>query len=165
MGTILFGVWSIVKTISMFLLDKTVRMAMLKQMLEANGVKWEARYYTIAIILAVVILGVDLIFRSFIGWAAISEGRGKRRSILYIIVACMVLWSSFWTITGLTSDYRDMLMQLTAPAPEGTPGKEPTISAIIIEITSFIMLIEMIYASIRVKKLTRRKKGQAKHGR
>ena len=40
-GTILFGVWSIVKTVGVFIFDKTRRMAVLKGMIEANGEAWE----------------------------------------------------------------------------------------------------------------------------
>lgn len=169
-GTIFFGVWSIVKTVGVFIFDKTRRMAVLKGMIESNGEAWEDRYYTIAIILAVIILAWDLLFRAFIGWAAISEGRGKHRSVLYIVIACLMLWTSIWTITGLSSDYVKYLVQLTSETPE-SPGQDPSLSAIIIEITSFIMLAEMIHASIRVRKLTKesgkhRKRGKTgKHGR
>lgn len=170
-GTILFGVWSIVKTLGLFYFDKARRMTALKTMIEANGAEWKDSYYTLAIILAVIILTWDLIFRTFIGWAAISAGHGKNRSILYIIIACLMLWSSVWTITGLSADYVNYLTQITAEIPE-TQMKEPSLSAIIIEITSFIMLVEMVHAAIRVRKLTAEMSGKhmkheetGKHGR
>lgn len=40
-GTIIFGVWSIVKTVGVFIFDKTRRMAVLKGMIESNGEAWE----------------------------------------------------------------------------------------------------------------------------
>lgn len=126
-GTILFGVWSIVKTLGLFYFDKARRMTALKTMIEANGAEWKDSYYTLAIILAVIILTWDLIFRTFIGWAAISAGHGKNRSILYIIIACLMLWSSVWTITGLSADYVNYLTQITAEIPE-TQMKEPSLS-------------------------------------
>lgn len=163
-GTIFFGVWSIIKTVGLFYFDKTRRLAVLKGAVEASGAVWEDRYYTVAVILAVVILTWDLIFRSFIGWAAISAGKGKRRSILYIIIASLMVWSSIWTITGLSADYVDLLVHITAQTPEES-WNEPTLSAIIIEITSLIMLVEMIHASIRVKKLTNENGKHKKRGK
>ena len=166
-GTILFGVWSIVKTVGLLYFDKARRMAVLKGMIEANGAVWEDRYYTFAVILAVVVLAWDLLFRSFIGWAAISEGMGKHRSVLYIVIACLMLWTSIWTITGLSTEYVKYLTQLTSLTSEtpGAPGKDPSLSAVIIEITSFIMLAEMIHASIRVRKLNRESGKHMKHGK
>ena len=169
-GTILFGVWSIVKTVGLFYFDKARRLAVLKGMIESNGAAWEDRYYTLAVVLAVIVLAWDLVLRAFIGWAAISEGMGKHRSLLYVIIACLMLWSSIWTMTGLSAEYVKYLIKLTSETPEA-PGQEPSLSAVIIEITSLIMLAEMIHASIRVRKLNgesgklkkRRKTG--KHGR
>ncbi len=161
-GTILFGVWSIVKTVGLFYFDKARRMAVLKGMIEANGAVWEDRYYTFAVILAVVVLAWDLLFRSFIGWAAISEGMGKHRSVLYIVIACLMLWTSIWTITGLSTEYVKYLTQLNSLTSE-TPGKDPSLSAVIIEITSFIMLVEMVHASIRIRKLNRESGKHMKH--
>lgn len=162
-GTIIFGVWSIVKTLGLFYFDRARRMAVLKGMIEAGGETWEDRYYLLAVVLTVIILMWDLAFRAFIGWAAISEGMGKRRSILYIIVACLMLLGSAGTITGLSSEYVRFLVQLTSETPEATT-QDPSLSAVIIEITSLIMLVEMIHASIRVRKLTKESGKHMKHG-
>lgn len=161
-GTIIFGVWTLLKSVGVLLLAKDRYLPILKEMIESGGEAWEDWYYLLLILMTVVSFSVELMFRLFVGWAAISEGSGRRRSIAYIIVAFIMLWSGIWTISGLASDYGQELAHM-ASGGSADPDNKASLSAIIIEITSFIMLAEIVYSSIRVRRLTKRREKHAKH--
>lgn len=163
-GTILFGFWAILKRVGVLLLAREKYLPVIRQMIESGGEEWKAQYYALLILMTVVSLSFELAVRIFVGLAAISEGRGRHRSILYIIAAFVLMWGSFTSMIDLAVDYRTELAGIFSGIASD-PDKETSMSAIIIELTSLIMLAEMIYASIRVRRLTGRSGKHMKHGR
>lgn len=164
-GTILFGFWAILKRVGVLLLAREKYLPKIMDIVSSTGEKWSEWYYVLLIVMTVIAMSVELLIRAFVGWAAISEGHGKHRSILYLIAAFLLMWGSFTSMIDLAVDYRTELAGIFAGITPD-PDKDTSMSAIIIEFTSMIMLAEMIYASVRVRILTGRstkRKKQSKH--
>ena len=102
----------------------------------------------VTLIMSAVVLLIDLWIRTYAGRSAIAISRGEKRgrgftmctvililgSILIIVMWCRAFY------TGLRTTDQKML-------------KELTFSSLIVEITSLILLIEMLISANRVRKL------------
>lgn len=161
-GTILFGVWSILKRVGVLLLAREKYLPKIMDVVSSTGESWNDWYYVLLIVMTVIAMSIELLVRAFVGWAAISEGRGRHRSVLYLMAAFLLLWNSFTSMIDLAVDYRTELAGIFSGI---TPDvdRETSMSAIIIELTSLIMLAEMIFASVRVRILTGRGIKHRKH--
>lgn len=145
-GIVLFSIWSMVKFLSMlFLLRNETVAGVMSIAGPVEGISDRAAFWVIAIVTIVIMSFIS--FRIYVGLSAIAEGRGKRRGYLYIIIAMIMIISSVWYLfIGFT----------TSEAPEqlGAFTRNQSISTLIIDATSMIMLIQMVISAIKIKKLT-----------
>ena len=133
-GVMLFGVWSFVKAILVLWLNPSVYM----QRADPSAEK-------ITIVIAVVIvLVVDLLLRFFVGRSARNAGLGKKTHIVYI-GAAVILMILYLISTG------GMLYQVVTLQDNWFER----IINLIIDITSFVILLELIVASVKVKRRSR----------
>ena len=155
-GTIAFGVWSFVKVFTAIFIQKNqIVSEILEEAHEINPELNEAdkpMIFKLLVILLLIILIVELLMRLFVGISAILESIGKRRSILYIIFACMMIGSSillmFRALTGTLIEIPEL------SSISNILHNDTTMSSVLIEMTSMIMLIEMVAASVSVRRLT-----------
>ena len=94
-----------------------------------------------------VLCAVTLIFigiRVYIGLSAISEGKDKKSGSLYIPFTVVYIGI---TIYQIILQAMDLLVE-----NDDFKLEQPSAAAILIELTSLIMLTEMIIAAVRVKK-------------
>ena len=133
-GVILFGVWSFVKAILSLWLTPSVYM---------QGA--DPSVGKITIVIAVLIaLVVDLLLRFFVGRSARNVGLGKKTHIAYIGAA--VLLMILYVISTGGMFYQFFVQQ---------NNMFESLINLIIDITSFIILLELVIASVKVKRRSR----------
>lgn len=137
LAVILFGAWNILRSIMGLILDPD-------QMSEILGIS-DALDDTAEIVISVCIVAifviVDLLLRTFIGTNAIAVGRGEVRSNAYIILAILLL---------LLSVSADMYSIIDIIKNENTTHE---ISSIIIDLSTCIAFYEVIFTSLRLKRI------------
>jgi ABC-type thiamin/hydroxymethylpyrimidine transport system permease subunit len=100
------------------------------------------------VLFLLLVMLIDLGARAYAGLSAISEGRGKSHRRFYLVIAALLMIGSF------TSGISSILMNET-PQGMGAFTKDISLSAIIIDFTSALMLAELLAASVRIRKLSR----------
>lgn len=153
-GTIVFGLWSFVKAFGVIFSRRTQIVSEIIEDGMQNNYDFsdvpEGMIIKIMLLFVGIALAADMVARLYVGLSAIAAGRGKRKSILYIIItAIMILFSLMTLISVQYSSVEADHISLNGV------GQEGSLSAIIIELTSIIMMTEMLAAAIRVRKLTR----------
>lgn len=141
-GVIAFGVWSVVKAILFMTL--TPDPLQLSEMTDVSAFELPFVKMMIYIVLAV-ILAVDLSLRLYIGLSARAEGNGKKKRIVYVVVAAIILLLSLWSIiTSFHLSEYDSLLDM--------------IVSFFVELTSAAAFFEVIYASCMVRRLQKKAK-------
>lgn len=146
-GTILFGIWTALKMIgSLFMLKKETIEAMRK--LAAGGLDQNTDRQVFAVTLAIALFAtlILLLLRAFIGLSALAEGRGRRRHRLYIPAAMFMIVLS---VLSFCANF----FSVDGQKPYGALTPDTTFSGMIIELTSIIMLFEMVYSALMIRKL------------
>ena len=88
-ATIIFGVWGILKTILFIVLDPY----------KTDGSAIDIKTISVQFIIWVIIYAIiDLFLRFFVGLSARSESKGKKKSILYLIFAGILIIASLISI-------------------------------------------------------------------
>ena len=148
-GVIVFGLWSIIRSVLYVLFSresqKEIDTAVSETGVETSGV------LVVIVIMMLVILGVEITLRLFVGLSARSESKGKKKSIAYVIVAGILI--PFYVISVIyniaSTDYIN--------------GVVDNIITIIMDITSTLALIELFVAAIRIR-VMRKKYGKDSFG-
>ena len=152
MGTIMFGLWSLLKTALGILMGNDQVIYAVDQVME-NPDASEGEYlmtmvdrHTLTVSLTVImIVGTIIIvlIRAYIGMSAIKEARGGKRKNLYLVITGLFIlgYGLFIFLDGYSyfrTDERDYL---------------DTIVAVVIEAMSFITLLELLISVINIRKL------------
>ena len=148
-GIIVFSIWTLIKTVGMTLMNWTDILTELRsvQGLDDPSIS-DTALFTILMIVLLIYLGGGILLRLFVGLSAIAEGLGKRRSILYILAAAFMIWSSF---SGCLISIAGLLSGETAEESSIILQNRPSVSAMIIELTSLIMMVQMVVSAIRIR--------------
>ena len=133
-GVIAFSVWGIAKATLFFALSDE------GQVRQMFAIEESIPLMAVFILTGVVVL-IDLIVRAYVGFSARAEGRGKKKSPFYLIVAAIAaLVNAFSVVTVLL----------------GTAGSLSFADAVVsfvIEATAFVALVMVIYCSVRLRRL------------
>lgn len=142
LGVIVLALWSVLKTILYFVLNRDI----FNQAFA--GVSDNALVKAVAIGMIAAILLIDLTIRLFVGMSARAEGFGKKKGYAYIILAVLL---ALLSLTSLVLIFFN------------SSGKSITemIVSVIVEATSLIVVIELLVAAFTVKKL-RKELGEVK---
>ena len=154
-GTIIFGLWTLFKAASLVVIGKSQYMPIMKSYMEDSGAAWKEWYFYVFLVMLIVALSVEFLFKAFVGWAAISEGNGKKRTFLYIAIAILLIWGSIGTIIGIIAG--DAASEIDYTGVARAPWETS-----IIELTSMILMIELVVAGIKLRKLRRKQKKEEK---
>lgn len=150
MGTILFSVWTVVKTLGSFFLLKDESVAVVKKAAGESGVALsDQQVFYVVLVVMVLFLILFLAARTFVGMSAISEGRGLRRRYGYLILASIMIILNIASF--VTSFFSTRSQESISVFTNDT-----SLSALIIELTSMIMLVELVYSAIRIRKVRKR---------
>ena len=134
-GVILFGVWSIVKALLYTVSD---RAEFLEEIYD-NGLGTAGVVFSIAVVGLVLL--ADLGLRFYVGRSAIAEGRGHKKSALYLVLAGLMAGASVIMLL--------MVIFIPGDIAEGILDR---IVSVVVEGTSLVMVCEMIWAGICVRR-------------
>lgn len=149
MGAIAFGIWSLIKSILYFVLVEPLNdiiKTSLDSMIDSNLEALAA--LAISILIVGLFVMIDMLFRWKVGRKAMVISRGDREPgvSFFILSAILMLMDlaelvmGVLSITGFMSSDGDLTDQ---------------ISTLLVDFTSVVMLIEMIYAAVMIRKLTK----------
>ena len=140
-GVIALSIWSVIRP---FLLSKVISLEEITTGLTA-GQKAFVYILTGLIALVIILLGISL--ELYVGFSARSEGLGKKKGRGYVIVAVLLSAAGFFgTAVGL-------LQVLKSGFGEG--GVLAAAAPLLLQLTSSVICAELVFAAIRVKKLSR----------
>lgn len=147
-GVIFFGLWSVVKTILQIILSQqSIASFANVEDVALDGTFDATTYVIISAILAFVMLGIDLGLRLYAGLSARADGRGKKKSIAYIIVAFVLIALGVISVVSTI---------ISVSYLEGTIIDK--VVTLIVDITALLALVELVISGIRLKRI-RRKSG------
>lgn len=130
LGVIIFGLWSVLKTILLLFLKE--------------GILKELPDDTIVRVIVFAFLGgvllVEFLIRLFVGLSARAEGFGKKKGYAYIVVAILMALASLFSLVMIFFDMNDQSIT-------------ELIVSVIVEATSLVVTIELLVAAFTVKKL------------
>ncbi len=137
-AVVLFGVWSIIRLLVLKFFDPdTIEAAFINPALGINDKGMADMVFDIAIITLI----IDLVFRLIIGRCAVSEGEGKKRSVVYIIFAIIyVVYTIVIEVLDIVNPFRRDIDLLY-------------ISTWVIDLTTCMAIIEIVISSIKLRKL------------
>ena len=145
-GTIMFSVWTVVKTLSsIFLLRDEAIAAARKTVDEIGLVVPDQQLFFIALVTVLISMILFLTVRIYIGMAAISEGRGSRRRKGYLLLAVLMI---IFNITAIVINFISVNPQESL----GAFSHDTSLSSLIIELTSMVMIVEMVFAAVRLRR-------------
>ena len=133
-GVILFGVWSFIKLALTFLIYK-----------EDFGVIGSDENMAIAMIFIWALFVLAFLIYFYIGKSARSEGKGKHKTIFYLIVTGAVI------LLGVASIVLEVIAVIPTPELYFSTGV-----SLIIDATSLVILIEVMINAISLRKLRKK---------
>ena len=154
-GVILFGVWTVVKMV----LQEINRFPELMAELGVDELGFEETgladlgldpnllAMAVAFTVVIIVYLMDLGLRVFVGLSARAEGRGRPQGRLYLILAGLLLVLSGLSFVSYVITYfshSEYVVDADA--------------AILVELTSFITLLQMIISAVRVRRARRMEK-------
>ncbi len=154
-GVILFGVWTVVKMVLQeinrfpeFMAELGVdELGFEETGLADLGLDPNLLAMAVAFTVVIIVYLMDLGLRVFVGLSARAEGRGRPQGRLYLILAGMLLVLSGLSFVSYVITYfshSEYVVDADA--------------AILVELTSFITLLQMIISAVRVKRARRMEK-------
>lgn len=146
-GMILFAVWGVAKVnlylgLSAFPMDEFHSVAM------ELGLN-ETFFLIFMVVLVASVLILQLSIQLYIGFSAIAEGKGKRKSWFYFVVTLV-----FFVTTMQTNWQAFGVDQILA----GEPITADLIMSICVELVAAYVMLELLISGIRVKILRRKLK-------
>ena len=145
-GIAIFGFWSVAKAAGLALLspEKYEEIMSSYDLAADPELLSEKTYFIIALAVAFFFLLIDLLLRMYIGRSAINASKGRRMSIICILFTCIMLAVSAAGMIHTAMNITD---------PEFVMSRNGIITSMVIEITSDVVLIEMLIASGRLRQL------------
>ena len=154
-GIIVFGFWTVLKTLGELFVNRSANVAEIRKLAETpmteisdNKIFWLTIFFTVCY------LSFGIVTRLIIGISAIAEGRDRRHGILYFPLTVLMIF------LGISETNNSIYMYInTIKDPYAEAGSTDFhMASIIIQLTSVIMMIQMIVAAIRVKKYRRKER-------
>ena len=137
-GVILFGVWSVVKSLLYF---RTNLFADLDTQVEPELLP----YMLATVVIVALFVLADLGIRLKIGRRARAEGMGRRQKNGYLILAALIV------LVNITADLLGVYYIVKNGVPEQS-GPDYIVS-VLVDLSSTILLAELIITVLRVRKL------------
>ena len=137
MGAIAFGIWSLIKSILYFVLVEPIFKTISSNYDDLSNSKYEA-WVLVAITFAIVVMFVLI---------AVSRGDKEPGVGFFILSSILLLMDMAELIMGALS------IAGIIPSDEDITDQ---ISTLLVDFTSVVMLIEMLFAAIMIRKLVRK---------
>lgn len=135
-AVIAFGVWSILKAIIVLILSKGTFNGQ-----ETEGID-PAILSAFSWVILLVVAVIDLSIRFFVGLSARAEGRGKKKSVVYLVFTVILILGSLYNLYALATQY------IQIDLIDG-------VVSLLVELTSLFALLELFINAIKVKRLSK----------
>ena len=156
-GTIAFGIWSLVKVFTVLFIRRNEIITAVYENAQENGLDVteinRSLLFKMMLIMAMTMLIFDIASRLIVGLSAISEGNGRNMRFPYVILTCIMMLINISNIITLLTGTQEDAGILTEVF-----NNDSMLSSVLIELTSFIMLLEMTIASVRIRRFTRQER-------
>ena len=150
MGAIAFGIWSLIKSILYFMLVEPIFDTISSNYDDLSNSKYEA-WVLVAITFAIVVMFVliDMLLRWKVGRKAMAVSRGDKEPGVGFFILSSIL---------LLMDMAELIMGALSIAGIIPSDEDITdqISTLLVDFTSVVMLIEMLFAAIMIRKLVKK---------
>jgi len=141
-GVIILGGWSLIKTFLQYFLNNEAY----AQLIEGIEITEDIRFLRVLVfVIMFVLMLIDLLIRLFVGLSARSEGFGKKKRCIYIVIACIL--AVFQIISTIYSFRSISYLDNTIV---------DKIVAFLVDLTSLVVIIELIVSAIYVRILRKR---------
>ncbi len=135
-----FAIWSIIKIV-LYVAFSPAMSAVEADLTELQGID-EGTVLTILIVIIAVSL-VDVGIRIYVGLSARGESKGKKKTILYLILAIII---AIYSVLNIVSFFQPGYMESVADL----------IITLVVELTSLFAVIELIVSGIKVRSLRKK---------
>ena len=159
-GIVIFGVWTIVKTLLTLLTGRYQIFKTAQELSAGSEYFVSPRIFAVLLVIMFAAMAfIDIWLRFYVGLHARRDARGKKAGRLYIIITCLMILGSILLITAniytLVTRFMAALAAAEAAAEEAAPpaNSDISITGVLIELTSLIMMIELVASAGRVRKL------------
>ena len=156
-GTIAFGIWSLVKIFSVLFIRRNEIITAVYEDAQEKGLDVTeispSLLFKMMLIMAMTMLIFDIASRLIVGLSAIYEGNGRNMRFPYVILTCIMMLINISNIITLLTGTQEDAGILTEVF-----NNDSMLSSVLIELTSFIMLLEMTIASVRIRRFNRQER-------
>ena len=150
-GVIAFNLWTLIKPFLLVLLAPQA----LDQSTEAPAALPFAlptgNWLIVLSVLILIALPMDVVLRFYIGFAARAEGRGKHKGMAYVVMALIIC--ALQVLGMLLTLYQLVMTGIL------TEDIMSTVAAALLELSAMVIMGELAYTALKVKKLTKQKAG------
>lgn len=144
-GIIIMGAWSMLKGMSMMLIDPSRISEGIQGLTSGEDLALsEHTAMIIMVVMTIAIANIDFLIRLYVGSSAIAVSKGNKRGTAYVVLSCLLIITSVVTLCFMCAALYNGIAS--------TEDSGASFSALIIETTSLVMLIEMLVVSHRLKK-------------
>ena len=152
-GIMIFGVWNVIKTFSVLFLNQNAIVNLIKGYTEEDLNKYvsDSTIFTFIFIWFILFMSVGVIARLYIGCSAIFVGRYKRKKSLYIPITIIYIICS---LGEFYYDFNDIFFNPDSISTNLETRDSPIVT-LIIEITSMVMMVELVVLSRRIRRIRR----------
>ena len=137
-GVIILGFWSVIKTV-MFLILEPQDITGFFSTVQVSGMPIHTSYLVL-----VVLLGIELAVRLFVGLCARSEGFGSKQGPVYVVFAIFLsLFHLAAIVASIASGFRFYDNPMDAAV------------SLLMDLTSLVTLVELVNSAFKVRWLSR----------
>ena len=147
LGTIAFGMWSIVKTSLFVILTPFEKFLNEEQMAIFTQPQTRFLSYIFVALLVLVVMSIDVVPRFYIGLKARKEGLGIDKGRIWVIWAFILLVGWCALLLWECMNFKYLI--------EHGNGMLDTIVSLILDLGATIILGELCFTAVRLKKLVR----------
>ena len=148
-GVIMLCVWDVFRSVIFYISGITSGEVLEAASHAAEGTEIQIPL-AVTLTMSAVVLLIDLWIRTYAGRSAIAISRGEKRGRAFTICTVILILGSIFAIGAWCATFYTGLRNTDQKMLEGLP-----FSSLIVEITSLILLIEMLISAGKVRKLNK----------
>lgn len=147
LGVIAFGLWNMIKIFMYVMIEKAAIYEMIRDSIDSDVVYTDKEMnmlylisYIIFVVIMMLVMVFDALIRLYVGRCAILEAKGIKKGNAYLVIAAIMIMVSVLSMVNAVMGFK--------PDPDTVID---IISTVLVEITSFITLVELFITVRRVR--------------
>lgn len=145
-AVIAFGLWGMIRILLMKFLDPESYDSLFG--ITEAAPELQHAYTVVSLVMMLFVLGLDLLFRVYVGSSAIKEGNGGKKRIVYVIAAVLYLALSLRSDIGFLIEY------------SRSDSSFNMLVLTLVDISFCSAFFAIIYSALRLRQVLRRKAGE-----